>query len=128
MGEIIARIGQDGNVELVDKRMVKIAGIAPMSPVDAAFLARSLLSCAAFISIDKSPRVGALGTDAHFPTLKWNVTSQTGTGKPVVIFSVPPGIDLTFQMTPKIEKELGEALIAHAQGLPPPEREPDRLH
>jgi hypothetical protein len=59
MGETIARIGHDGKVELVDEKMTKIAGVAPMSPTDAAFLARSLLSCAALLSL------GRITTDRH---------------------------------------------------------------
>ena len=55
MGEAIARIGKNGNVELVDERMVKIAGVDPMTPADAAFLARGLLSCAAIIPLEVIP-------------------------------------------------------------------------
>jgi hypothetical protein len=128
MTEIIARIGQSGNVELVDERMVSIAGAAPMTPADAAFLARSLLSCAALVTLNESPRIGTLCADLHFPVLKWTIAVQAETRSPVVIFSVPPGIDLTFQMTPQIEKELGAALVAHAERLPPPQRAPDQLH
>jgi hypothetical protein len=128
MSETIARIGPDRNVELVDERMVKISGAVPMTPADAAFLARSLLSCAALISLEKSPQVGALCADAHFPVLKWMITTQKGTSKPVVIFSIPPGIDLTFQMSSQVEKELGAALVAHSEGSPPPERPPDIVH
>lgn len=128
MTEIIARIGQNGNVELVDERMVKIAAAAPMTPAEAAFLARSLLSCAALLSLEKSPKIGALCADLHFPVLKWTITTRRETRTPVLIFSVPPGIDLTFQVTPQIEKEFGAALVAHAEELPAPEHGSDRLH
>jgi hypothetical protein len=70
MGETIARIGEGGSVELVDEKMVKIAGVSPMTPADAAFLARSLLSCAALLALDKSAKIGALCADLHFPVLK----------------------------------------------------------
>jgi hypothetical protein len=128
MGETIARISEGGNVELVDEGMVKITGVSPMTHTDAAFLARSLLSCAALLALDKSAKVGALCADLHFPILKWVISTQTGTRVPVVIFSVPPGIDLTFQMSPQVEKELGAALVAHSEGDQPPGRPPDMVH
>jgi hypothetical protein len=128
MRETVARIGQDGTIELVDEKMVPIAGTAPMTPSDAAFLARSLLSCAALISIEKSAKIGTLCADAHFPVLKWTITAQTETRKPIIIFSIPPGLDLTFQMSPQDEKKFGAALIAHSEGLPPPQRPPDLVH
>ncbi len=99
-----------------------------MTPDDAAFLARSLLSCAAALAFDKSAKKGTVRADAHFPVLKWTITIGSESRMPVVIFSVPPGIDLTFQLSPQVEKELGAALVAHAQGEPPPERPPDTVH
>jgi hypothetical protein len=128
MGETTARIGAGGTIELVDERMVKIAGATLMTPDDAAFLARSLLSCAVRLIFDKSVKVGTLCADCHFPVLKWVVSTQTGTGLPVVIFSIPPGIDLTFQLSPPFEKALGTALAAHAAGDQSPEPPPDRVH
>jgi hypothetical protein len=120
MTEIIPRVGTDGkSVEIVDQHMAPIAGAAPMSKEDAAFLARGLLSCAAAVAFGQASP-GILIGDSHFPTLKWTITNQTATGNPVIIFSIPPGIDLTFQVTPQIEREMGQALINHADALPPP--------
>jgi hypothetical protein len=128
MGETIAMVGQGGKVELIDSRMVKIDGVSSMTPAEAAFLARSLLSCAALIALGATPNIGAVVADLHFPVLKWSVTLQSGTPVPVVIFSVPPGIDLTFQLSPQVEKELGVALAAHAAGDRPLEQPPRRVH
>jgi hypothetical protein len=128
MGETIATIAEGGNIELVDERMVKIAGASPMTPEDAAFLARSLLSCAAILAADKSAKIGQLYADAHFPILKWVVSQRTGTHVPIIVFSIPPGIDLTFQLSTQTEKELGAALVAHAEGDQRPGQQPDRLH
>jgi hypothetical protein len=128
MGETIARIAEGGNVELTDERMIRIAGLEPMSPESAAFLARSLLACAAILTLDKSVRVGVLIADVHIPVLKWTVSVGTDSRQPVVMFSIPPGIDLTFQLSSQVESDLGAALTAHAQGLPPPELPPDKLH
>jgi len=128
MAEVIAMISEDGKIELVDERIVKIVGTGSMTPADAAFLARSLLSCAAHISLEPSPKVGALIGDLHLPILKWTVTTQTETKRPVVIFSIPPGIDVTFQISPQVAKALGEALVAQAAGNQRPEQSPDTVH
>ena len=119
MSEINARIGQSGNIELVDESMVEITGMSPMTTAELAFLGRSLLSCAALLALDKSAQVGLLCADLHFPALKWVVSVQTGTRIPVLIFSIPPGIDLTFQMSPQFEKELGMALSLMLRGINP---------
>lgn len=126
MTEIIAAIQPDGNIALVDNRNKKIIETT-LNQLDAAYLARGLLSCAAMLAAGQAPQGKPIIADVHFPVLKWAVNKQTGTGNHVIVFSIPPGIDVIFQMTPTIEKELGEALIAHAEGLPPPVRKPDRL-
>jgi hypothetical protein len=121
MSETIASVAEGGNVELVDERMQKIVGADPMTPEDAAFLARSLLACAAMLAFDKSIKAGTLVGDVHLPVLQWKVSVGTESRKPVVIFSIPPGIDLIFQLSPQIERELGTTLVAHAEGALPPE-------
>jgi hypothetical protein len=108
--------------------MAKIANVDSLAPIDAAFLARSLLACAGLLALDQSVKVGSLPADLHIPVLKWVVTTKTGTSIPVIVFSIPPGIDLTFQMSPQVEKALGEALVAHAEGDQPPGQPPDRVH
>jgi hypothetical protein len=128
MSETIARIGQDEKVELVDDKMVKVPGVAPMSPEDAAFLARSLLSCAAVLTVDPSAEIGALCADAHFPVLKYTIKTVAETGRPLIIFSIPPAIEFSFQMTPEQGKIFGQDLVALANGLPAPQRAPDVIH
>jgi hypothetical protein len=128
MGETIARIAEGGKIELVDERMIRIPGAEAMTADAAAFLARSLLSCAAVLAFDKKARSGSLPGDAHFPVLQWKVSVGAESRLPVVVFSVPPGIDLTFQLSPQVERELGAALTAHAQGDPPPELPPHTAH
>lgn len=126
MAEIIAAVQPDGTIALVDEKNTKVVD-QPLGQLDAAYLARGLLSCAAVLAAGQAPQKQPLIADVHFPTLKWTVSRQTGTGKPVIVFSVPPGVDLTFQITPEIARELGETLVSHADGLPPPARKPDRL-
>ncbi|MEA3133088.1 MAG: hypothetical protein QOG17_934 [Gammaproteobacteria bacterium] len=128
MSETIARIGQDGMVELVDDKMKKIVGVSAMSPEDAAFLARSLLSCAAVLTVNQSPEVGALCDGAHFPVLMYTIRTMTETRQPLITFALPPGIDFDFQMTPEQAKIFGQDLVAHTAKLPAPQRPPDVMH
>jgi hypothetical protein len=107
MSETIARIAQDGKIELVDDKMVRIAGLAPMTPEDAAFLARGLLSCAVVLAVNQSTEVGALCDGAQFPVLKYAIKTMTDTRRPLMTFSLPPGIDFSFQMTPEQGKNFG---------------------
>lgn len=127
MGQPIAKIVQGGKVELFDQNEVKIAGIDPMTPLEAALLGRSLLACGAVVSLEATPKINYPCTDVHFPVLEWTLGAQTKIGDPVAIFSVPPGIDLTFQMTLQVEKAIGAALVAHAAGHQPPEQSPGKV-
>jgi hypothetical protein len=127
MSETIARIADGGKIELVDERMIKIVGAQQMTPEEAAFLARGLLACAAVLTINKSAKQGAMIGDAHLPVLKWEVKVGTESRQPVIIFSIPPALALTFQLTTEVEGALGAALVAHAEGDQPPVHPPDRL-
>jgi hypothetical protein len=119
MVEIMARISPEGGVELADDRSAKIEAVDSMTPLDAAYLARGLLSCAAVLSGPNPPKVGIIGGDAHLPVVRWTVGVSKFTAEPVLILSFPPGIELTFQIWPQGAKELGAALIAQAQGSAP---------
>ena len=119
MAEILARISQEGCVELVDDRSAKIEAVNSMTPHDAAFLARGMLSCAAALSGPKPPKAGTIVGDAHLPVIFWKVGSSNINGQPVLILSIPSGIELIFQMPPQGAKELGAALIAQGEGSAP---------
>jgi hypothetical protein len=118
MTEIMARIGQNGDVELIDDRSAKIEAAGSMTPHDAVYLARGILSCATALSGPNPPKPGAIVGDAHLPVVKWTVGASTFTAEPVLILSVPSGIELTFAIWPQGAKELGAALLAQAQGSP----------
>ncbi|MGA2999899.1 hypothetical protein [Bradyrhizobium sp.] len=109
---------------LVDQREQPITGTDPMTPKRAAFMGRSLLACAAVAAFKQLPQGGLVG-DAALPALKWVVTSQKESKQPVIIFSIPGETDLTFVLTTQQERELGQALIAHADGLPAPAKPPE---
>lgn len=121
MAEILARTNAEGSVELVDDRSASIKSIDPMTPFDAAYLARGILSCAAALSGTNPPQAGTIVGYAHLPIMTWTIKWSTVTGKPVLILSVPPGIELTFEITQEGAKELGAALVSlgNEQPLPP---------
>jgi len=123
MSETMARIGLDGTIELADERSAKIDSVAQMKPLDAAYLARGLLACSASFFDTKPPNVGAIIGDSHFPVIKFAVSVGTETKMSVIVLTIPPGIDLVFQLSPQIEREMGAALVAHANGEELPENQ-----
>jgi hypothetical protein len=118
MGEILARVSQEKGVELVDDRSRKIEGIGSMTPEDAAYLARGMLALAATLPGPNPPEVGTLGGDAHLPVAKWAVGASAFTGKPILLLTLPSGIELSFAIWPDGAKGLGTALIKQAEGSP----------
>jgi len=119
MTEIMARIGPESSVELADDHSVKIEGVDPMTPLDATWLARGLLSCAAALTGTNPPKVGEIIADAHLPVVAWATGPFPDTGVPTLILSIRPGIELTYQLTMQGAKELGAGLMALGQGLMP---------
>jgi len=128
MAEIMARISTVAGVELVDERSRKVEALASMAPADAAYLARGILSCAAALSGPNPPKAGTIVGDAHLPVMRWVVGSSTVNGEPVLILSIPSGIELTFQMPPQGAKAMGAALIAQGEGSAPPEGQRGTIH
>jgi hypothetical protein len=119
MTEIMGRIGPDGTVEMADDRSVRVEGVDPLTPSDAAFLGRELLSCAAALSGTNPPVAGTSIPDAHFPIIAWATGPHPNTGAPTLIVKIPPGIELTFQLTMQGAKEMGGGLVVLGQGLTP---------
>jgi hypothetical protein len=120
MVEIMARVSAGARVELIDDRSAIIKSVVPMTPFDAAYLARGMLACAAALSGANPPKTGTTVGDAHLPVMKWVVGASRITGDPVLILSIPSGIELTFQLPPQTAKELGAALISQGAGSAPP--------
>ena len=128
MTEIIARISADSGVELIGDQSKVIDAIGSLSPMDAAYLARAIFSCAATLSGPTPPKAGTLVNDVHIPPLAWRVGISRLAGDPVLILSVPPGIELTFLLPAEHAKKIGNALIAQADGVSPPEGHRGMLH
>jgi hypothetical protein len=120
MVEIMARIGSEGRVELVDDVSAPVKSIAPMTPLDAAYLARGMLACAVMLSGQKPPTAGRIISDAHLPVAKWVVGMSTVSGEPILMLSIASGIDLVFVMTRYGAIEMGSTLVSQGQGSAPP--------
>lgn len=110
MSGIIPRIGADKKVELTEGGSATLAD--PMTAKEAAFLGRGILACATATLAPNAP-LGALVGDMHLPIIKW-ATGTNPLGEPVLVLSVPPGIELTFQMPALTLRTLGEALLSQA--------------
>jgi hypothetical protein len=76
MTEIMARISSGGCVELIDDSSAIIKSVDPMTPQDAAYLARGMLACAAALLGPNPPSAGAIGGDAHLPIMTWVLVHQ----------------------------------------------------
>ncbi len=118
MAEIMARVTPQGKVELVRKQSERIEGVN-LAPTDAAHLARGILACAAALSGANPPKAGTIGGDAHLPVMHWGVGTSNINGAPILILSVPSGLELTFQLPEKTARELGSALVARGRGSAP---------
>jgi len=121
MAEIIARISADSGVELIGDQSRVIDAVGSLAPMDAAYLARAIFSCAATLSGPNPPKAGTLVGDVHLSPLTWQVGISRLTGDPVLILSVPPGIELTFLLPAEHAKKIAAALVAQADGVSPPE-------
>ena len=96
--DYLARVAQNRQTEIIDDQSRRVGGIDDLSPDSAAFLGRALLACAALCAVDP-PHIGATPADAHLPVLDFRIDPAVTTDEPLIIFSVPPGIELTFQLT-----------------------------
>lgn len=127
MTEVTARINQTQGVELVSVATSSPIAAISMNPVEAAYLARDLLASAAALCSDTPPKAGAMIGDAHIP-FKGQPGWSNVTGNPSLCVSVPPGIELTFEMTREAAKELGASLIALAEQRSPLGDHPSTVH
>ena len=127
MSEITVRINTENLIELIDERSV-IQSLPPMTPINAAYLARALLACAAVLSQPQPPKPGTVVGDASFPTLTWKVGLSNVNSNMVLVLTIPPGIELVFEMPMQGTEALGGALIAQSRGIVPPERQTGTTH
>jgi hypothetical protein len=128
MTEIMGRVSQDGRVELVDDHGTKISAVEPMTPQEAAFFARGILACAISLCSATPPAPGEIVGDADLAVTKWVVGPSLMTNALTLILSIPPGINLSFGLTPQGAVELGRALTSQGQGSTPAEPQSGTIH
>ena len=116
MAEIIAKVGPDRGLELVEHRSGKAHVVGLMTPEDGAYLARGMLACAAALCGPNPPAGGTIIADVHLPITKWSVGSSNVDGDTVLVLTIPSGIELVFQMPRQGAKEIGAALVAQGEG------------
>jgi len=120
MREIMPKIGPDRGIEIVEHQSSgKTTRIGSMSPEDGAYLGRGILACAAALCRPDPPQFGTILWDAHLPVLGWAVGSSVTNGEPLLIFTIPSGIELTFEMPRHAAREIATALVAHSYGSAP---------
>jgi len=119
MAEIIPKVSPDRGIELVEHRAGKTHLLGLMTAPDGAYLARGMLACAAALSGPDPPAVGDVVGDLHLPAIKWTVAASSRNGEPVLVLTIPSGIELTFQLSRHGAQEIGAALVAQAQGTAP---------
>lgn len=128
MTEIMARISQQNGVELADERGTKVDAVPPMTTREAAFLARGILACAVALHSPRPVPAGTIIGDAHMPIMSWRVGKSNITGDPVMLLTIPSGIELTFVMSTQGAIEMGAALVSQGQGSAPPEGHRGTVH
>ena len=70
MGEEIAKIGPEANIEIIEYHAGKVRSRLFITPQDGAYLARGLLACAAVLCGPDPPQAGTIFADSHIPVLK----------------------------------------------------------
>jgi hypothetical protein len=116
MAEIIAKVGSDRGIELVEHRSDKVYIVGFMTPEDGAYLARGILGCAAALCGPYPPEFGTVIGDTQLPVMKWVVESSAVNEDPVLTVTIPSGIELTFHMPRNIAREIGLALVTQGEG------------
>lgn len=111
MPELIARIGPSNTVELTLDGAVQIAGIEPLTPEDALYLARGLIACA-LAANSGDAKIGAIFADAHIPIREWVVGTSHLSQTPSLQLTSPSGLQMTFVLPETGCEELGVALIS----------------
>jgi hypothetical protein len=96
MDEVIAKIGPEANIEIVEHHSGKVRSRFFVTPQDGAYLARGLLACAAALCGPDPPQAGTIFSDSHVPALKWATAASDGGF--LLTIKIRSGIELSFQM------------------------------
>ena len=96
MDEVIAKIGAEANIEIVEHHSGKVRSTLFLTPQDGAYLARALLACAAALCGPDPPQAGTIFSDSHIPVLKW--AADASDGGFLLTIKLRSGIELSFLM------------------------------
>jgi hypothetical protein len=83
--------------------------VMPMNGVEAELLGRSLLLAGAFAYAGDAAD-GTEITNGHLPVHSFFIDPESGRHNPVLLFELPGGAKLTFQLSAKMAEECGEVL------------------
>lgn len=115
MSEIVARIAENGTVELTQDGTIRLSGADLLSAEDALFLARNLIACALALTTSPSPSVGEIISDAHIPITEWVVGTSKMANRPALVLGAPHGLQMTFVTSEEGAIEIGQALVKRGQ-------------
>ena len=96
MDEVIAKVGPEASIEIVEHHSGKVRSSAFMTPRDATYLARGLLACATALCGPDPPQPRTIFANAHTPALKG--VAEVCDGGFLLTIKVRSGIELSFQM------------------------------
>lgn len=96
MDEIIAKIGPEANIEIVEHHSGKVRSRVFVTPQDGAYLGRGLLACAAALCGPDPPQAGTIYADSQIAALKWLV--EPSEGGFLLTIKIQSGIELSFQL------------------------------
>jgi hypothetical protein len=96
MDAVIAKVGPEANIEVVEQHSGKIKSRFFVTPQDGAYLARGILACAAELCGSNPPPPGKVLIDTHIPVLRWTVDASHG--ELVLTVTIQSGIELAFKM------------------------------
>ncbi len=108
MREIIAEVGPEHSVELIEQHSGKRNLLGRIAPQDASYLARGILACADALCQENPPRVGTIIADRHLEVVKWAATQCSD--EVLLTLTTVSGIDLIFRIPqPRIKSALSNA-------------------
>jgi hypothetical protein len=103
-------LGPNYSVVLKAKLQDRPELVMPMEGLEAELLGRSLLFAGVVAYAGHGPPGGTKITDGHLPVQSFSIDPESGRHDPVLLFELPGGAKLTFQLSAKMAEECGEVL------------------
>jgi len=102
--------GPNHSVVLTAKLRDQRELIVPMKGLEAELLGRSLLLAGAVAYAREGAAGGVEITNGHLPVQSFFIDPESGRHNPLLLFELPGGAKLTFQLPAKMAAECGELL------------------